>query len=842
MANLTSTLAVMLKEDVTKRAPSIERAMDQIRAHAKNVDKQFGNVAGPEKLVKSLQKLKLEAKDIEAVGKAWQKYAASEKLAANASEWTKTQASAVTQWEDQTIRALRQVARERAAFDRQMNKPVKLPKPDEPAQHGGHNKWLAGHKELAATLGAGAAGHELLKLTKESIDNAAERQHEVVQMMQAGIKADEIARVKAEALDLKKTVPNLSVAQLMELHKEARSAVMHPEETFELMPELAKATSVLKAMGAENANVADLVKGAESLGMMANPERFHKFLQSQIAAMSVMGKTISTEQIYEAAKYSKSAGATLSDEFINLTLPSLIQEMHGSSAGDALSMMTKTLRGGLANKMTAVKQLDKLGLLEDPKQIVRTKTGAIHGYLGKVKGDDLLASDPGKWLTAYFKPAAEKMGAKTLSDQIRLLNQVMPSTAANMARILLQQEETLKTHRANYEAAAGQDWMKNQAEDPLAGMDSLNTSLQDFLGTLSGPAMKDAATYMTSFSKTISGWSESLAQWQKDNPELAKWAAGGAIGAGAAGGGALLYGALNGFMTGFGLKGSAVALDESAAALTNAAEVLAAGGGGVTNDIAKDVGGGAGVWGTLRAWGGKLKGMAGLGVLANLPTVFSDEDDKTLQQDADREKRLRGMYGNKTVDKAFAKYKHWYDITNPFNDTFENDPMYRAVQRYKAEQRSKHQGYGDTANQVGRRIDLNPLGMSTLEMDDMRAGTDREANRGLGFGGDHTIPTRAQAAGGAPATGTAAPQVDTGQIAGVAPAAQQAGDALLAALGITVTPQVSTAAIDAFLAKVAQAKAELASLGAGAGGLNVPSHAAAMRGNFTAGYGGRRNE
>lgn len=53
----------------------------------------------------------------------------------------------------------------------------------------------------------------------------------------------------------------------------------------------------------------------------------------------------------------------------------------------------------------------------------------------------------------------------------------------------------------------------------------------------------------------------SLAQWQKDNPETAKVARAGILGAGAIGGTAATVSLFTGLTTGFGLKTSAAALD-----------------------------------------------------------------------------------------------------------------------------------------------------------------------------------------------------------------------------------------------------------------------------------------
>lgn len=463
------------------------------------------------------------------------------------------------------------------------------------------------------------AGPAILAGTRRAWHAGAEVQHSEIQMRNAGMSAPEIARARDLAGSIAKDVPTLTVAELMELHKETRSAVQHAEEAFHLMPQLARAKAALKGMGIENASLSDVVKGGESLGLMSDPARFERYLEGQVKAMAVMGKTISTEQVYEAAKYSKSAGATLSDEFLNLVMPSLIQEMHGSSAGDALAMLVKTFRGGMNNKHIPVERMEALGLLEDPSLIRRSKTGSIKGYSGKIVGDDLLSSDPGKWFTQIFKPAAEKAGYNTLSDQVRLLNQVLPQTAANLGRILIQQEETLKAHRALYEGAPSvEEMVQNQRSDATASLSELGHSIDNFLGVLASPIMGDAARMMDSVARSIGGWQEQLAAFQKENPEAAKWLGGGALAVAGTAGAAGTYGLVSGLINGFGLKGSAVALDGSAAALTAAAGRL--GVGGIAGAVA---GAGAAAGGGAAASAGGVIGswLTALGVSAGVLTA-----------------------------------------------------------------------------------------------------------------------------------------------------------------------------------------------------------------------------
>jgi hypothetical protein len=108
--------------------------------------------------------------------------------------------------------------------------------------------------------------------------------------------------------------------------------------------------------------------------------------------------------------------------------------------------------------------------------------------------------------------------------------------------------------------------------------------LTDFGAVLTSPMMKAAAGAMGQFRDWVGDITKVYSAWAKDHPEAAG-GVGGAVGVATLAGAPLLaYGMLGNLASGFGLKGSAVALDESATALTVAAAKL--GGGSALGDVA----------------------------------------------------------------------------------------------------------------------------------------------------------------------------------------------------------------------------------------------------------------
>lgn len=114
MANLQSTLTIKLQDDVSGPAGKIAAALKNADAQVKALAK-----AGvSNRLAQQLGRLGASAADIEKVGAAWKKYAADQKLAAKAGDWTRAQASQVRVWENATISSIRNVNRAEEALAR----------------------------------------------------------------------------------------------------------------------------------------------------------------------------------------------------------------------------------------------------------------------------------------------------------------------------------------------------------------------------------------------------------------------------------------------------------------------------------------------------------------------------------------------------------------------------------------------------------------------------------------------------------------------------------------------------------------------------------------------------
>ena len=629
--------------DAAKGYDRVATAVQKAEYAVRNLSKtQINDAALGKSFQKNLDALKLTQKQVEQVE------ASFKRLQSSAPD-----TRAIQQWARETIRNLKAV--QKAEHDTE--RPVG-------SRFGARSGHERGHPRELGYLGEAAdhyarrgatllAAERLAHGAKHALGEGAERQHTRVQLQQAGIGADEIKHAEEESLRIAKVTPRLNPSEIMEIFKETRSAVQHPEEAFHVLETIAKMSSLMKAGNIEG-KVSDIVKAGETLGLMNDPHRFAQFAEASMKAMQVMGKTISPEQIYEAAKYTKSAGATLSDRFLGTVMPSLTQELHGSSAGEAISGMSRGFRSGLQNKHLSVEMMDNLGLLEDRSKIRRSKTGSIKGYSGRIVGQDLLATDPDKYVYDVLKPAMVKKGITKLDDQISYAEKILPKVAANLVRLFLQQEETFKAHAKNYDAAPGLDQaIKNQAADPKAGAASLTTAVDNLLGTLTSPIMSSAGKALTGFSERLAAMSESLSEMQKDSPVAAAAVTGGAA-VGAVGAGYL------------GLKTLSAMTQRFLGTAPKAP-----------------------LFPYLKGLGGLLNLVTPFGALGAMAGSTTPDEDHRLAAAADHTKDIRQDYGDDVLAKARREHQPWYRKSFSLDSSDEHDVEY--IEKYFREQSAASQ-------------------------------------------------------------------------------------------------------------------------------------------------------
>jgi hypothetical protein len=595
MANLTSSLTVRLIDDVSKPARTVAQALEQAGKEAKKVAEAMKGSGGTDRLNASLAKLKLGAKDIEQVSRAWKDYSSSAKLAANASDWTKRQASDVRRWESQTISALKAVQREEAAFARAQKKAMSQPMPGTGGHgaHGGASQWGHGGALGFAAQGAAAAvsAHAVYHVSKSAVEQGSEYQHERVALMNAG-RTKDLARMEEAAKQTALALPTTSYTEALKTINETTSAFGSIDHAIENLGFMMKTAAVLKSAGAKDANAGEIgqnfAKFFEMRGVAANREQFQREGNMMTQAMVATRNSFNPEKMLAFAQQAKGALRFYDEDFLTRVVPSLVTEQkNGDRAGTGANAFFNTAMGKARDKKQTKAWLD-LGLL-DPKMVSDKKDSWT---AGAIKNTRLLMQNPLRWMEEVGLPAMTKKGINVQDKEalgIELSTLFRNSMAQMFANEIAQPSDRVRLHKdaGIYSESDHPDKMytRNLGEDPSGAIDALNESLKNIGAAVTTPGMKAAAGVISG----IAGSLQQLAAAAKDHPMLAMTAGGAAAAGGMAGAGYLTYQ----FATGFGLKTAAAELSGAAAALTGAAEKQALAGG------AGGLGGGVGAGGKL---------------------------------------------------------------------------------------------------------------------------------------------------------------------------------------------------------------------------------------------------
>jgi phosphotransferase system IIB component len=172
----------------------------------------------------------------------------------------------------------------------------------------------------------------------------------------------------------------------------------------------------------------------------------------------------------------------------------LAQELGGMSAGRAMSSFYQAIVGGRI-KEQSVKEMEKLGLINEDK-VVRTKTGSIKGLLpGGVKGWELAAHDPYAWTNEVLLPALKAHGI-TSKEEIQAVIGTMfqQATAAQMVGIFATQQARIEKDWRLVEGSKGLEAADiYQGKDPFIAMQGVTEQFKNLLAIAGGPMAEPAA-------------------------------------------------------------------------------------------------------------------------------------------------------------------------------------------------------------------------------------------------------------------------------------------------------------------------------------------------------------
>jgi hypothetical protein len=460
----------------------------------------------------------------------------------------------------------------------------------------------------------------------------------------SGMSPAEVAQAERAAMAAR--VPMMSAADNLKAIGELRMVFGSTEHALQNFVSVQRAAAMLKAINPEGDSeqqAYDIARSLELKGVSNDPAHFNRLNNQMIKAINASRGKITGE---DYLSFMRTAGTgttrTLSDDFFTRVAPTLIQEMHGNTAGRALTTMRRQLVGGHMQLQSAGEWM-RLGLLQRD-HVELDKIGHVKRiHPGALVNSDLFERDPYAWVQKYLAPSLKKKGINT-DEKIatELATLFSDRYAENMATILLMQKQRIeKDWKIIDEAPVAEAVDKMRTHDTKTAFADLSAGINTMLGAFGSPLAGEAIWVMNKLADGARGLASASDAFKRSMPVTAGMLT-------AAGGAGLTAVSVMGLRAGFGmltgstaLKGSAFALSNSAAALDAAAARL--GGGGVLSNGAKAAVGGSIV-------GGALAGGAVVAVL---------------------------VAGAAAQSEIMSKYPEYFDTDNPYATDMANPYRYR---------------------------------------------------------------------------------------------------------------------------------------------------------------------
>lgn len=285
-----------------------------------------------------------------------------------------------------------------------------------------------------AFLGAGAAmvGWQGMKGMKHLVDDAGNFLKIQNQMLAGSWTEAELAKATALSWELSAKHRNVGAKEILEMTKELAPVLGGADKALAKAPMMAGFLSSMQIpLGTEMAKqftrqIRDGIKSAELAGEAINMDRFAGYMQSMVKVLNAFGGTITPSDYFMATKYARASGLNWSDQYRELILPTIMQELGAASTGTAHMSLYQAIIGGMM-RQKSLTHFDDLGMIDhdklDPSNL--TKEGRIKRMDPKAfMGARQLMENPYEWVQQTLLPQMIKKGIITQSgmDQVRAGN------------------------------------------------------------------------------------------------------------------------------------------------------------------------------------------------------------------------------------------------------------------------------------------------------------------------------------------------------------------------------------------------------------------------------------
>ena len=292
----------------------------------------------------------------------------------------------------------------------------------------------------------GGAGYAGLHAISKAVEPAKEYVHqlELARAAMANLKPAEaqlqMAQMTAAAWQTTGKVMTTTATDNLKALRELRMVFGDTQDAVQFLPQMQRLEGVLHSVlhGVGGVGAKDVAfttaKMLELRGASMNPQTFQEQADLLTKAVIASGGKVTPQMAFMAQKYSGVGGMSYSNAFMYGMLPTLVQELGGSSTGNSLTSMYRAIVGGRIDKRSmAVWQ--RLGLADTSHADVGKDTALIPK--GGMRGSDLFKTSPYRYVQEVLLPALISHGIVKKADQLQAIDQLFSNrVAARIAGIL----------------------------------------------------------------------------------------------------------------------------------------------------------------------------------------------------------------------------------------------------------------------------------------------------------------------------------------------------------------------------------------------------------------------
>jgi hypothetical protein len=470
---LIGILQLMLKQDVTRKAPEINRALASIQGAAT----RLGNAPWGAAFDRQLDKLKLTPAERAAISSSYGLLARdiNGKIArADVAAWRHATlghfAAVRTGMDEATASAKR--------FHTTMGKMVRMGL----ITFGGVGGLYLGSRAVHG--GASAASEEWRQKAEARYSGLPEEERNALW--------NQAVKLSGER--------RLNTALVFQMLREAALAMETTDDAIAVSDQMSQALLYLSnTLGADGAvgGLRAFNKAMDNIEHIT-PDEYVKSLEAYIKAQQMTGADMDPEAFAQAIKYSRAAGKIFSDDYLFNWFPFKIAEVGGSDAGTQLRAFSDNTIGGTAT---------------DKVKGYQTSIG-VRNADGTMAWADELLQNPERWINERLVPALENAGVDT-GDNVQLA-QVLNDVASNrLARDFIlsaitswEQKQRLVDNLPRTAGLAAADDI--QDVNPFATIDGLVDSLENLSGAAGNHIFPIIIPAMNSLSDTINSMAANI--------------------------------------------------------------------------------------------------------------------------------------------------------------------------------------------------------------------------------------------------------------------------------------------------------------------------------------------